>query len=274
MRKVLTTLLIMVSGRMSLLHAQAALVAADSSGCDSLQTNIYFQPSSVYDTVSSISWILDGELLMDDSDTLSLSLSSPSGYSLSALLNGNAGSTFTLPLVVYESPDAGFIARDTIGDNPYSYYFSWPLQSSVNASWSFEWVVEGLTAGIDPNLVYAFGGPGNYSVQLNVTDNNSCTGTSAQTITARELLRCPNVFTPNYDGRNDVFVVSTDGITLYSFCVYSRAGIKVYQTESPQIRWDGRSLSGVEMQPGVYYYTIEEVGGQGESRNGFVHILR
>ncbi|MCF8381245.1 MAG: gliding motility-associated C-terminal domain-containing protein [Bacteroidales bacterium] len=84
----------------------------------------------------------------------------------------------------------------------------------------------------------------------------------------------PNVFTPNLDGFNDYFEVKTNGINHYEFSVYSRSGMLVYKAESMMINWDGRSLAGDILQPGVYYYIIRQTdGASSNAKKGFVQIL-
>jgi gliding motility-associated-like protein len=87
-------------------------------------------------------------------------------------------------------------------------------------------------------------------------------------------LSVPNVFTPNGDLVNDEFKVSTDGTTVYAFSVFTRIGTRVYHSKSPQISWDGKTLDGIEMKEGVYYYVIEEEGDKKERKAGFMHLFR
>ena len=66
----------------------------------------------------------------------------------------------------------------------------------------------------------------------------------------------PNVFTPNGDGKNDLFVPLkcprfVEGV---DFVVYNRWGAKVYESSGTSLSWDGRSSDGVELPSGLYYY--------------------
>jgi len=88
-------------------------------------------------------------------------------------------------------------------------------------------------------------------------------------------LNVPNVFTPNGDGTNDHFEVSTDGSTVYQFSVFTRTGTRIYHSKSPRIFWDGNSLDGNELKDGIYYYVIEEEGGVSPFETaGFVYLFR
>lgn len=88
-------------------------------------------------------------------------------------------------------------------------------------------------------------------------------------------LDVPNVFTPNGDGVNDYFEVTTDGTTAYEFTVFTRTGTRIYHSISTRILWDGSSIGGHELPEGIYYYVIEELGGSEPfEEGGFIHLFR
>jgi gliding motility-associated-like protein len=92
---------------------------------------------------------------------------------------------------------------------------------------------------------------------------------------AGDELNIPNVFTPNGDGTNDYFEVTTDGSTVYEFSVFTRTGTRIYHSRSPRIFWDGNSLEGAELKDGIYYYVIEEEGGISPFETaGFMYLFR
>ena len=85
----------------------------------------------------------------------------------------------------------------------------------------------------------------------------------------------PNVFTPNGDGNNDYFEVTTNGTTVYEFSVFTRTGSRIYHSLSPRIFWDGTSNAGLELKEAVYYYVIEEEGdSEPFTRAGFIYLFR
>ncbi|MDX2190467.1 MAG: gliding motility-associated C-terminal domain-containing protein [Bacteroidota bacterium] len=83
----------------------------------------------------------------------------------------------------------------------------------------------------------------------------------------------PNTFTPNNDNVNDKFVANTlpQFITSCKVEIYNRWGMKIYETTSPKIEWDG---SG--MVDGVYYYSakIQFTNNQSDEKKGWVQLLR
>ena len=90
-----------------------------------------------------------------------------------------------------------------------------------------------------------------------------------------DVLEIPNVFSPNGDQVNDYFEVTTDGVNVYEFTVFTRAGTRIYHSLSPRIFWDGNSLDGKELKEGIYYYVIEEQGGSNPfDKAGFMYLFR
>ncbi|RQO29985.1 hypothetical protein DBR32_13815 [Taibaiella sp. KBW10] len=66
----------------------------------------------------------------------------------------------------------------------------------------------------------------------------------------------PNAFTPNGDGKNDVFGLTNAKFQkLLQFEIYNRWGQQVFTTSNPMTGWDG-TLSGDQCAQGVYSYII------------------
>jgi gliding motility-associated-like protein len=82
-----------------------------------------------------------------------------------------------------------------------------------------------------------------------------------------------NTFTPNGDRFNDTWGVPEvrfyEGVRI---SVYERGGTRLFYTENPDIRWDGR-YNGKEMPVGSYYWVIE-IGETGETRRGVLNLIR
>ncbi len=69
----------------------------------------------------------------------------------------------------------------------------------------------------------------------------------------------PNAFSPNQDGRNDVFIASVpEGIFLseYQLQIFDRFGGQVFESFDINVGWNGGGLGFQSLQPGVYAYTL------------------
>jgi len=92
----------------------------------------------------------------------------------------------------------------------------------------------------------------------------------------------PNAFTPNGDGSNDLFKpFPFCFVERVNFQVYNRWGQLVFETEDPDLNWDGTNFSGQDVEEGVYYYVCKvferRVGGilpTAESLSGYIQLVR
>lgn len=118
-------------------------------------------------------------------------------------------------------------------------------------------------------LDYTYEHPGRYKVRMvavNTLGSEGCrdTTTAFYINVLESLVDVPNVFTPNGDGKNDVFRVR--GLSLESFhgVIINRWGRKIYEWSDPDGGWDGR-INGKYASPGTYYYIITAKGREKNS---------
>lgn len=126
---------------------------------------------------------------------------------------------------------------------------------------------------------------GTYSIV--VMDELGC---QAQEFVTIPIPRCPiyipNVFSPNADGTNDFFVISTNrlyDVQVLEYAIYDRWGEKVWEERNFTINtghvgrnwWDG-TFKSEDAMLGVYVYTItvQHLNGDTEVFAGDVTLLR
>lgn len=85
--------------------------------------------------------------------------------------------------------------------------------------------------------------PGKY--WLNVVDGNGCTGADTITVFQKQCMSgvyIPTAFTPDNNGKNDVFKALVFGkVQSFRLVIFDRAGQIVFQTTNPDKAWDGRN---------------------------------
>ena len=86
-----------------------------------------------------------------------------------------------------------------------------------------------------------------------------CNDTAYATIDV-EGYNITNVFTPNGDGQNDLFLPISQGIDEYELLIYNRWGQLVVSIEQSNHGWDGRNSAGEMVQDGTYYFVISGLG--------------
>lgn len=93
-----------------------------------------------------------------------------------------------------------------------------------------------------------------------VTDKCGISDSDQVTITFTGCENCillPNAFSPNADGRNDVFgIVSNCILPQYQLRIFNRWGETVFVSFSPSDTWDG-TYNGSPADIGTYYYYLE-----------------
>ena len=87
----------------------------------------------------------------------------------------------------------------------------------------------------------------------------------------------PNIFTPNGDGRNDIFFVETDmKLKSFEMVVYSSNGQQLFLSKDINRGWDG-TYKGQPQPHGLYFYTvryIDNLGKNVEKRGELLLILQ
>tara|TARA_B100001057_G_scaffold150483_1_gene150401 strand:- start:2093 stop:4309 length:2217 start_codon:yes stop_codon:yes gene_type:complete len=84
---------------------------------------------------------------------------------------------------------------------------------------------------------------GNYFVQLTVTDDFNCSDSYIREVVAVEdyFIWSPSAFTPNGDGKNDLYIPRFHNVIeeSFEFFIYDKWGKLVYETTDINIGWDG-----------------------------------
>ncbi len=123
-------------------------------------------------------------------------------------------------------------------------------------------------------------GAGTYTVLI--TDAQGCTDTTVITLNEPPLppplsgLTVPNVFSPNSDQNNDLFLLTQYGIAKINWQIYDRWGVLVFESNDPATGWDGKNKNGKPCTDGTYYYVINGLGVDDAvyKLTGFLTLIR
>lgn len=170
--------------------------------------------------------------------------------------------------------NADFTANPPTGNKPLDVAFT---NNSTGATSYFWDLGNGITSvSIDPSTIYTE--TGTYSVML-VASNGGypCVDTARATIEVLEesVFIIPNIFTPNGDGKNDIFMLKSTGVRTVSGTIFNRWGKKIYEWNGDSNSgWDG-SINGGTAQDGTYYYIlrITTMDGTEKVEKGYVQLL-
>lgn len=142
-----------------------------------------------------------------------------------------------------------------------------PYATLINASQHYQDFMWGYldqsdSINVSPTIELPDGGA--YPITLIVYDQNGCTDTSTRDIyVASEIYYyIPNAFTPNGNGRNEIWQPKGIGFdsTTYVLRVFDGWGNMLYMTRDKNAGWDGRDRQGKMCPPGTYVYRITMEG--------------
>jgi gliding motility-associated-like protein len=174
-----------------------------------------------------------------------------------------------------------FTASETSGYAPLKVKYTFISSASVDTISDFYWDFgNGQTSILENPDTVTYDSPGNYSPSLVFNNRMDLIITKSQYITVQkteEIISVPNVFTPNRDGANDEFLVTTQAEVPLKMNIFTRAGILVFKTEGTRPTWDGHTASGQELSTGIYYYTIDALGADPSNlyhKSGFFYMYR
>ncbi len=161
-------------------------------------------------------------------------------------------------------PDTDFVTLNaiplpeiTISDNINIGYGGTTLLEA-DGGISYEWLpTDGLSS---PNMAQTDASPEETTTYVvTVTDENECQSQASVTVTVKNDLFIPSLFTPNGDGNNDYFKIYGTGIEAINMIVYNRNGQVVFESSDVnfllETGWDG-TTNGTKQPQGSYMYVI------------------
>ena len=203
-----------------------------------------------------------------------------SGYmavSLTVTDDNGCSSSKSVPnfIQVLEQPVAGFRATPEI---LFIGVDELQLTSlSQNALYSYYVINQDTILGATNS--YNFNEPGEYPITQVVVNGAGCSDEITHIVKVEYGTEyyIPAAFTPNNDGKNDVFKVEGSEILDFSLVIFDRWGHAIFQSNDITNGWDGKSINSAQPVPeGVYVFRIEMKNKQNRDivENGSVTLLR
>lgn len=188
----------------------------------------------------------------------------------------NACGNVSEALTIVESPlAAAFTASPLTGRAPLNVAFvNGTVPPTATSAWDL-----GTGQTMEPSPTWTYAEPGMYTVVLTAMDPaTGCTDTAMVTIVVEpgtSTLTVPNVFSPNGDGVNDLFVMQQQGLVAFECILLNRWGQEVGRMTGPEQGWNGRK-NGEPLPEGTYYYVVRASGLDGRTYDlsGAVTLVR
>ena len=213
----------------------------------------------------SYSWYVNGTL-SGNSASLNFSFASPGIYAVRLVVSDsqNESSSYVIDITVVHYPSASIIGSRTTLDANVTDQFRASGSGGIGP-YGYEWVIAGHTISND-TISYAFHSPGNYSVQLIITDSFGKDASASETVT---VYKDPSVQV-SWSGKplvSEEFPLKANvsgGIAPYSISWVFPSG----QHET------GASISHVfsSSGPDTFQVQVSDRGGFTETRNFTIQV--
>ena len=214
----------------------------------------------------SYQWKLNGEITGSNSRT----------YTNNKFANGDR--VFCIMNTIKTCPVTKFVYSDTVTINvkpvPQILFDPSSYEIAAGSSIQLNAVINGNAAGYlwtpstglnNPSILNPVASPLITTIyKLQVTAANNCTASKDLPVTVFSKIYFPNSFTPNNDGKNDIFRIPP-GIFFHleMLAVYDRFGNEIFKTADISKGWDGR-YKGIACAPASYIYQVKGSDLNGE----------
>jgi gliding motility-associated-like protein len=237
-------------------------LSGDTSICAATQTTLYASGADNY--------VWSPEAFLNNAFIANPIAQPPSTttYTVTATDNNGCVANGTVVIEVYEqtlNPD-----YDTLlcKGEPLTLY----APQGSNYVWTYQQQTISSSSTANANTIS--GG----TVQLNYLDDNGCAAAKQYIVQINntcDFVVVPSAFSPNGDGKNDVFRIIKAGVKNYTMKIYNRWGQLIFETNDLNGGWDG-NIQGVPAPVGTYVYVLlaDLQNGDKVTQQGNVTLLR
>lgn len=244
-------------------HQPNALFAVDTTE-HCVPYSFTFENQSFYD--ETFEWVLDDGTIIND-ETFSHYYDEDGTYDIRLNVYGfcNTKDSLIKTITVHQSPIVDFeVLPDTV------MLPSQPIHCYNNSSEDGEFFLwdfgDGATSD-EENPEHQYNAEGIYTIKLNVISENKCVDSlsllSEVVVLPEGKVELPNAFTPNGDGKNDIFMPISKSVKTFKMEIFNRWGELVFSTNDINNGWNGTYQGKVSMQD-VYVWKAEGVYLNGE----------
>lgn len=170
-----------------------------------------------------------------------------------------------------QSPNANISANPMSTSGPATITFTNTSTLATSYVWDYGNGLTGNTSSlVSTTSIYTE--PGFYTITLTAI-NGGCSDAESviiEILAQPVIVNEPNVFTPDGDGINDLFFITTLNVASMNLVIMNRWGNILYDETNANPTWDGENHPD-----GVYYYMYTATGINGEilKGRGFFHLV-
>ena len=243
---------------------------------------VAFWDSTITDGQVIYNWDFGDGVLSNDSNAV-YTYANPGTYDLNLTIYFIEGCTDTITvsyadfITVYPSPTSSFVADPTNAT-----IYTSNIEITDLAADPTDDILTNMGDGSiyynQAQFNHSYTDTGWFEVEHVVINTFDCPDTSKATIriNPETLIFVPNAFTPDGDGKNEIFFATAVGIKEFSFKIFNRWGEVLFETTDPSAGWDGMHPNGKEAIQGVYTWTVFAKGQNDKliEKRGHLSLLR
>ena len=243
---------------------------------------VAFWDSTITDGQVIYNWDFGDGVLSNDSNAV-YTYANPGTYDLNLTIYFIEGCTDTITvsyadfITVYPSPTSSFVADPTNAT-----IYTSNIEITDLAADPTDDILTNMGDGSiyynQAQFNHSYTDTGWFEVEHVVINTFDCPDTSKATIriNPETLIFVPNAFTPDGDGKNEIFFATAVGIKEFSFKIFNRWGEVLFETTDPSTGWDGMHPNGKEAIQGVYTWTVFAKGQNDKliEKRGNLSLLR
>ena len=153
--------------------------------------------------------------------------------------------------------------------------------NSSSSDLSYSWLFSDGTTSNEQSVEKSFDFNSTIDAQLIVENEIGCISSSNLSINSLSLdsifnfdnYTPPNIFTPNGDGKNDLFEFFFPGRIneCINLTIYNKWGEIQFSSTGNNIYWDGYTSTGILASQGIYYYTLSF---KDQTKSSFLQLFR
>jgi gliding motility-associated-like protein len=282
----------------NLIAGSYTITITDHNGCDTIMSTSVYQPTDLSLAITpqneGCEFACDGQVSVAPSGgtgsyiyfwstnqtTQTITNLCPGTYSVTVSDANGCSELNNASVATTTFLSASAVANPTNGPIPLNVNFNFTGSGANTYSWNFGDPGSSDNTSSIQNPTHSYHSTGTYFVILTVNSGSPdfCIDTVNITIVAElpSFLNVSNVFTPNGDGKNDLFTFPHQSIETFDCIIFNRWGKKIYEWTDVAQGWDGKTEGGKDANDGVYYYIINARGVDSVDYNlhGTVTVLR
>lgn len=147
------------------------------------------------------------------------------------------------------------------------------------SNWSWNFYDGTVSTSNLQNPTHTYSDTGLYCTRLVVTNTYGCTDSTSNCLAIAPIfnLYIPSAFSPNGDGKNDIFQPEGQYVKSFEMYIYNEQGMQIYHTADINQGWNGTTTRGSKVcQEGTYVYIISVTDSQNKNHTykGSVTLIK